>query len=449
MKKFLSIFSAVLITSTMFFFTGCNSQNKTLAKNIDNTITSLIYSACSMDWVQESSLSELENNMNSTSPADIDNDIQLNTDKTFAVQENNNINTYPINNNAYINENTYVKKYYSPKPVRSINNNFRYNLPVIKRNAVQKNLQKNQIINNNIKANYIQNANNTIKQLQTVTYSTDFLADSSREVQSKINQLIKKRSNILMLINDLYNNNIQLTQEDTNAINAYMNIIKESTSYLNANKGIIENQLAQANDLLSEKHNSPLVNAYLIRTNEAIETRFTKLDSAALAIDAIYEILKTKAVTPSAFINDFYSQNFTNNNNIAQNLQKQAQYDENKDTCEDCKDNRDKTCENCLNNDDDNTCEDCKNNSDIICEDYEENQNAICEDCKDKSETLCDNCENSHDNQCENCENKNTDQEVITDNPQDEFNQINTTENNIINNNIADNNFEPSINNLI
>ena len=136
------------------------------------------------------------------------------------------------------------------------------------------------------------NLSNTTSARSVVTFATQEITNSANKVQEIINNLISKRSNILLLIDQIYSNKVKLSKDDISAINAYMNIIKENTSYLNSNKGIVTNQLSKAKELFTSNSTSPLINAYIIRTNEVIETRISKLESSLLAIDSICEIIE-------------------------------------------------------------------------------------------------------------------------------------------------------------
>lgn len=376
MKKSFKLLSTLLLIISLFIFSGCNNQNKTMAKNIDNTITSLIYATCNLDWIDENHLITLENSLNAETQQNTTQNNEININRSALMQENADINTEHQLNNQYLNNKINNRKHFKPKPVRIINNNFRYNLPIAKRTMIQKNLQENKNTELSLKENSINNPIKNINQLKMVNYSTDFLTDSSNEVQSKINQLINKRSNILIYINDLYNSNIKLSQEDANAIIAYMNIIKECTSYLNSNKGIVDNQLSQANDLVSENNNSPLISAYLIRTNEAIETRLAKLDSASYAIDSILMILQTNKNMQNAFINNMNIYN----NNLAENNYQQSYAEQKNNTKNNIVDEN--------NNDKENVCDDCINKEDNCTECKNYNECECCDDKEYKDENL-------------------------------------------------------------
>ena len=52
-----------LITFTLcltLLFVGCGNTSKNLARNLDNTITNLVYSVSSLDWADEDLLNNIE-----------------------------------------------------------------------------------------------------------------------------------------------------------------------------------------------------------------------------------------------------------------------------------------------------------------------------------------------------------------------------------------------------
>ncbi len=128
--------------------------------------------------------------------------------------------------------------------------------------------------------------------LLSVKFSTDKIEDTSSEIDEKINTLILKRSILMIYVNEIYNGNVTLSGEDKTAINAYVNVIKENTSFLNGNRGMVKNQLKLASDLLEDSSNENLVNYYIIKSGEALETRLNKLDSTISAIDSITTIIE-------------------------------------------------------------------------------------------------------------------------------------------------------------
>lgn len=386
MKKIITCFSICFILSLSFIFTGCNNENKTLARNLDDTITNLVYSVSSLDWADSTMLNNLNNtnqnfninyfdsstNLNNlavseepsatldqdtnntiTNPEDNINqdDSAINPDDNISQDDATNPNNTetpeePIEDNEL--ENNFPHHPHNRFPMHHrhrrppFNNNQNYPLPPedietntnnktpnnyntnsnmsgfnryrprMSRNKISK--INNQTFNTTNNQKTLTNTTSSTSQnnnIMMVTYSTQNIEDSASRVQEKISELINKRANVLLYINDLYKGYVSLNEESIKAVNAYINIIKDNTSYLNTNKGMINNQITQATEIAAANSTSPLINAYIIRTNEAIETRLTKLDSSILAIDSICDIMQA-SLTES-------SPNFNQNTNILNN----------------------------------------------------------------------------------------------------------------------------------
>ena len=58
--------------------------------------------------------------------------------------------------------------------------------------------------------------------------STEKIESTSDDINYKINQLILKRAILMIYVNEIYSGNVNLTDENRKAINAYVNIIKEN-----------------------------------------------------------------------------------------------------------------------------------------------------------------------------------------------------------------------------
>ena len=129
---------------------------------------------------------------------------------------------------------------------------------------------------------------------------------------TKINTLILNRSILMIYVNEIYNNNVNLTENDKVAINAYVNVIKENTSFLNGNRGMVKNQLSLASDLVTNENNDNLVNYYIIKSGEALETRANKIDSSIKAINSIIEIIEANLTTSSNYYKSNLSSTYEN-----------------------------------------------------------------------------------------------------------------------------------------
>lgn len=134
-----------------------------------------------------------------------------------------------------------------------------------------------------------------------VQFSTNKIEQTSSEIDSKINKLILKRSILMIYVNEIYSGNVNLSEENKTAINAYVNVIKENTSFLNGNRGMVKNQLKLASNLVENQSNGNLVNYYIIKSGEALENRASKLDSTISAIDAITKIIEDNLTNSSPY----------------------------------------------------------------------------------------------------------------------------------------------------
>ncbi len=151
----------------------------------------------------------------------------------------------------------------------------------------------------------------------SIQFSTDKIETTSDEIDEKINKLILKRAILMVYVNEIYNGNVTLSDENKKAINAYVNVIKENASFLNGNRGMVKNQLNMASNLLNTKTSENIVNYYIIKSGEALKIRSNKIDSTISAIDSIISILENN-LSPSSC---YYQNNLTNSyENMISNL---------------------------------------------------------------------------------------------------------------------------------
>ena len=362
MKKIISCFTLSLLLCFSLVFTGCGNSSKTLAKKLDDTIASLVYSVSSLDWADSSIISNIsgsnldstldDNNLVDTNNLSQDNNCKINAnlnDTTYQNYHNNQsqshfpqVEPYAENKNNCLSAHHEINNQYNQYPTDNIARNNNLNMRPMpdlanenvarfanKENHLQYHNNQENINNYELKPGMsgtdtarIRFSNNTVSKItdrannlnennniatssssMVVNYSTNTIEESKEEIQQRISSLIDKRAKLLLFINDLYKGNIKLSEESLTAINAYINIIKDNTSYLNSNRGIISNQLNRANNLYNSNSASPLINAYIIRTNEAIDTRLAKLDSSLLAIDSICNILNSNLTSSSPYYN--------------------------------------------------------------------------------------------------------------------------------------------------
>ena len=85
MKKSIGYMSLSLMLCLTLLFVGCGNTTRSLARNIDSTITNLIYSVSSLDWADSSTLSNISGNTESTY------DSNLNFYEGYSVNETENL----------------------------------------------------------------------------------------------------------------------------------------------------------------------------------------------------------------------------------------------------------------------------------------------------------------------------------------------------------------------
>lgn len=160
----------------------------------------------------------------------------------------------------------------------------------------------------------------------TMQFSTEKIETTSDEINEKINKLILKRAILMIYVNEIYNGNVNLSEENKKAINAYVNVIKENASFLNGNRGMVKNQLGMASDLINNQNNENIVNYYIIKSGEALEIRSNKIDSTISSIDSIISILEQNLTSSSCY----YQNNLTSAyDNMLSNISNETS-DENK-----------------------------------------------------------------------------------------------------------------------
>jgi len=366
MKKSIKYLLAVIPVASVIALSGCSSERKALAKNLDNTVTNLVYTVSGLDWADSSTLGAINNPLNlrdntynfsgeenSKNIPEIqgDENLDFEQDEPHIEHHHHHMPHHRRNSREemqqlrqrYLQENGYKmdeeefqrldpRQSGSKNPRKKINGKLISNLDdnynrqnvreartprrqnpeySYRESRVNREIAREKELKNN-KAE-----TNTSNSKKLVNFSTDDIENSKEQIQNIVSELINKRSNLLLYINDLYKGNIALSSGSKSAINAYMNIIKDNTAFLNQNKGIVSNQLNKAQELLSSDPNSSLAGAYIIRTKEAISSRIAKLESSISAMQSITEILKgsLKSSSPNFNKNDIPN-NLDNNSNI-------------------------------------------------------------------------------------------------------------------------------------
>ncbi|MBR2909848.1 MAG: hypothetical protein IKC11_05885 [Clostridia bacterium] len=343
-KKTLKYLLLIPLICFSFLFTGCKNEDKTLARNLDDTVANLVYSVSSLDWADQSILEELNNygtsqqsvistnenarllNINESNQTTLDTNIEnseANTDTNNNEPLRNNHQPLRTPTTHYKNTNLKPRHYRRRLPHHHANNDNLFDSQDTVSNSLERyNNYPTKNISLPTKSNGYYNLNTTTENnnIMMVAYSTESIENKETDIQETITNLINQRANVLLYINDLYKGYVNLTNQSKQAINAYINIIKDNTSYLNSNRGMIRNQINHAKSLASTNNTSPLINAYIIRTNETIQTRLAKIDSSILAIESICDILSLSLTENSPNFNKSIHENsynnLTNNTNI-------------------------------------------------------------------------------------------------------------------------------------
>lgn len=265
-----SLLSAMSVTAI-----GCSTTDNKLAKNIDKGMAQFVSSINKLDFVDTSSPVE-EGKIVETS-------VKLQSNNHFLANNISNVNVENTITRPSERDDTFKLFVLSSRPYVSLTSD-----------------------------------DNSASFEFCVKFSTDKIQETSDEIDEKINKLILKRSILMIYVNEIYNGNVTISDENKVAINAYVNVIKENASFLNGNRGMVKNQLNLASDLVDSDKNDNLVNYYIIKSGEALETRSNKIDSTISAIDSIINILENNLTSSSSYYNTKLSVSYEN---LINNLQ--------------------------------------------------------------------------------------------------------------------------------
>lgn len=292
-NKIKKILTTTIVSAVSATAIGCSSGNSKLAKNIDNGVSEFVSSINNLDYVE--------------TPAQ-----SATNDKLGKIVETT---AYPSNTNLsnYLSEN-------------------------ISDSAIENTITKPSERTDNFKLYVLSESpyvsftsdDNSASFNMYVKFSTNKIEETSDEIASKINSLILKRSILMIYVNEIYSGNVTITEENRTAINAYVNVIKENASFLKGNRGMVKNQLNLASDLLNNESNENLVNYYIIKSGEALETRSNKIDSTLSAITSIIGILENNLTPNSPYYNSKLSSSYESLLNNANSSTSQTISSENK-----------------------------------------------------------------------------------------------------------------------
>lgn len=272
-KKFKKILTTTLVSAATIAAVGCGSPNTKLAKNIDKGMADFVSSINNLDYVDTSITETTSDNkigkIVETAANALDDKYltktleELNIDNSITIpsERNDNFKLYILSSSPFIS---------------------------------------------------FTSDDNTASLSMQFNFSTNKIEKTSNKINEKINNLILKRSILMIYVNEIYNNRVELTEENRVAINAYVNVIKENASFLNGNRGMVKNQLTLANDLANNNSNDNLINYYIIKSGEALETRSNKIDSTISAIDAIIDIIESNLTPSSIYYSSSLSTTYEN-----------------------------------------------------------------------------------------------------------------------------------------
>ena len=278
-NKIKKIITTAVVSAVSLTAIGCGTNESKLAKNIDKSMEDFVSSINNLDYVETASATapsgKIGKIVETAATADIS--LKIKTDGNRIQFLNNNISEAEIENTITI-------------PSERTDN---FSLFVLTTTPY---------------VSFSSDDNNSVN----VKFSTNHIQETSDEIESKINSLIIKRSILMIYVNEIYNGNVNISSENKQAINAYVNVIKENTSFLNGNRGMVKNQLNLASNLVTSETNDNLINYYLIKSSEALETRSNKLDSTISAIDSIIKIIEDNLTTTSTYYQTNLSGTYNN-----------------------------------------------------------------------------------------------------------------------------------------
>lgn len=262
-EKFKKIMVTTLCSMTAGAAIGCATNNTKIAQKINSGVNDFVASINKLDYVDTNSKSNMGKIVSAANENNIFNTLAKNTNIentiTTPSQRNDNFKLYVLSDTPYIS-------------LTSTDNNINLSMQ----------------------------------------FSTEKIETTSEDISNKINKLILKRAILMIYVNEIYNGNVNLTDENRKAINAYVNVIKENASFLNGNRGMVKNQLGIASNLLETESNSDIVNYYIIKSGEALEIRSNKIDSTISSIESIISILEQNLTPASCYYQNTLTTTYDN-----------------------------------------------------------------------------------------------------------------------------------------
>lgn len=262
-EKFKKIMITTLCSMTAGTAIGCANGNTKIAQKINNGVNDFVASINKLDFVDTNSTSNIGKIVSAANERNVFNTLSKNTNIentiTTPSERTDNFKLYVLSSTPYI----------------SLTSND---------NEINVSMQ----------------------------FSTEKIETTSDDINENINKLILKRAILMIYVNEIYNGNVNLTEENRKAINAYVNVIKENASFLNGNRGMVKNQLGLASNLIEQETNNDIVNYYIIKSGEALEIRSNKIDSTLSAIESIISILEQNLTESSCYYQNTLTTTYNN-----------------------------------------------------------------------------------------------------------------------------------------
>ncbi len=275
MKK-LGVICLLFTVCVSALLCGCSNSSTAIAKDLSTAVSNFVNCVSSLDWPDETALDQMENIITkSVSDAELDETV------TSSVGINQRAEEYL----SYNFEN--------------------YTADTIRQMAAAE--EADQTTENSDTENIVE-VDTSIDTSQIYVWLEN--------LRSKINVMLAKRSDLLVYIDEIYSNNVSLSENNILAIKVYMNIIKDNSSYLTSYKGMLKNQVNEASQLYNQNKNTNIINAYLIKAVETLQSRCAKIDTAVLAMNSIIDILGNNLINNYFSYNIHTLPNTENNSNV-------------------------------------------------------------------------------------------------------------------------------------
>ena len=308
MKKLLCLLLPIL---TAILFCGCEISNAEIASSLEGNMTRLIYQVGYLDSIPSAELENLvssnnyfsgyRNRLSSTSVAENG----VNSAGTLGYSNYSNSFRSNVYNSGFDTTTNTTDIDLNSNPLETVSIDVAESADVVSENEQSA------------------TADNDVSDV--VNWVDISLIESSQaDLNDILLQLSQKRGIIMLYCTDLRGGNLDLLNEDKQAISEYITILKETTNYLSSSTGLLTSHYNNIVEIAQVENNQELINAKLIRASELLKTRYAKLDTCIDSMDAIIAILRNYV---GFDYNTLQNQSMTNNlplnydnSNIAEDL---------------------------------------------------------------------------------------------------------------------------------